>query len=214
MDRFLVETFPQWPYDEALSFMAEAQERVLKNPSQVIVGIGSHEESVITLGRNRSISIIHAHELHKRSEVIVREIDRGGGATAHEPGQVVLYPLLNIKLFRLAPKDLTTILENTLLSFLRRFGVEGTRSEGPGIFIEGQKIGFIGLRIKDDVSSHGMAVNIFNEGDLFRSIDPCGVAGLPITSLYKHRSLPPLDEIFWMMVEDFKVNFLEVTSLL
>lgn len=214
MDRFVIELFPEWPYDDALAFMAEAKERVLRRPAQVIVGIGSHKESVITLGRNPGLSIIHDRELNQRSGVIVREIDRGGGATVHEPGQIVLYPVLTMKLHRLGPKDLTTILENTLLSFLRRFGVEGSRSEGPGIFILGQKVGFIGLRIKDDVSSHGMAVNVLNEGYLYRSIDPCGVANLPITSLYKHRSLPPLDEILLLMADDFKTNFLEFASLL
>ncbi len=207
---FDIQFFPQWPYDHALSWMKEAHQRILREPSLIILGVGSHQESVITLGKNPAMSIIHSEKLGNEDPVMIRHIDRGGGATVHEPGQIVLYPILNSKFHRLSPKDLTLILEKTMINFLARFGVLGRRGEGsPGVFIGSQKVGFVGLRIREDISSHGMALNVFNDCRLFGAIDPCGIAGLAVSSLYRHVDLEGgLEDLLGWMAEEFKANLM------
>jgi lipoate-protein ligase B len=207
------ELFARWPYDQALSWMINTQSRVERDPHLVVVGVGSHQEPVITLGKNPLTSIIHQEKLSKRPEVIIRAIERGGGATVHEPGQIVLYPILNIKFHGLLVKDLACLLERTMINFLTRFGLSGVRGEGsPGIFIGREKIGFIGLRIKQDISSHGMALNVLNDGHLFGAIDPCGISGLKVTSLYRHAGVgADIGPLLGFMGEDFRSNFLTLS---
>ncbi|MCA9508952.1 MAG: lipoyl(octanoyl) transferase LipB [Myxococcales bacterium] len=205
MTAFIIKTFAQWPYDDALVFMEEARAQVTKDPSLIIIGIGSHKESVITMGKNPRLSIIHHHVLSKRKDILLRTIERGGGATIHEPGQVVLYPVLNIKFHRIYPSRLISILESALLRTFVRYGVAGTCSSlGPGIFIDGKKVAFIGLRIKNYITSHGMAVNVLNDGKLFGAIDPCGIAGLAITSLHRCAPNVELKQFFSCLSEDFQ----------
>lgn len=208
----MIETqlFPQWPYDQALSWMINAQSRVARDPHLVVVGVGSHQEPVITLGKNPCTSIVHQEKLSKRPEVIIRAIERGGGATVHEPGQIVLYPILNIKFHGLLIKDLACLLERCMVSFLARFGLSAIRAQGsPGIFIGREKIGFVGLRIKQDISSHGMALNVLNDCQLFGAIDPCGISGLRVTSLARHVEVTQdIERFLGFIGEDFRNNFL------
>lgn len=185
-----IEYFHNWPYDEALDWMQQAHQAVNNDPTIFFVGVGSHRESVITLGRDVKKSTIHQSLLGAWPDVIIRHTERGGGATVHEPGQIVLYPVLNLKHLRLTPRMLVNLLEQAAIEFCGDFGVMCHVIDGfPGIFLGEKKIGFIGLRIHQSISSHGLALNVFNTANLYRAIDPCGIAALPITSLFRHKAL-------------------------
>lgn len=186
MNSFGCHYFASWPYDDALIFMHEAWLRVRNEIGALIVGCGSHRETVITAGRNAILPLMH----DGYAQALCRHLDRGGGVTAHEPGQIVLYPIFHAHHYELTPAIIVEMLEQTMIDFLRELGVQGARDDrGPGVFVDGRKIGFIGLRIKEHIVQHGLAINLFNDAAIFRTFDPCGVKDLAVTSACFHASL-------------------------
>jgi lipoate-protein ligase B len=177
--------FNQWPYDEALRWMVNAYSWVVDHPNDVLIGCGSHKETVITLGRKSLDPIIKP-----QCGVIFRKVERGGGITAHEPGQLVLYPVLDLLQQKKNPPQLVFALEEAMINLLQEVGIAAHRSKlGPGIFVQNEKLGFIGLRIKNHITQHGLALNIFNDGKIFSTFDPCGVPSLKVSSAYLHTKL-------------------------
>ncbi len=180
------EYFYEWSYDKALDFMRQAWECVQEERSRVLIGAGTHRERVVTIGRQGC-----SEQLVKDGSFIVRNIDRGGGATAHEPGQLVLYPILHIEELRLSVPDLIWVFETSMIDFLAELGLHGQRHvSGPGIFIGDEKIGFIGLRIKEKIVQHGLALNLFNDAQIFKRFAPCGITNLAVTSACHLAPLP------------------------
>lgn len=209
MNNVCYQFFPSWPYDDALLWMAEAIEHIQADPKKILLACGSHRETVITLGRNKSMNELNPSSV---GDVMIRSIERGGGTTAHEPGQLVLYPVLNIIQLGLTIPRLVSLLEDTLVDFLKILGLKGQRSSiGPGIYIDEKKIGFIGLRIKDGVTSHGLSINLKNDGKIFSRIIPCGIPSLCIGSVINFRPLDePLEQYMELLAEKFIKNLLEL----
>ncbi|SDN87476.1 lipoyl(octanoyl) transferase LipB [Vreelandella arcis] len=128
-------------------------------------------------------------------DIPVVHTDRGGQVTYHGPGQVVLYPLLDVRRGQLGVRTLVTALENAVISVLADYGVSASaRPDAPGVYVAGDtgeaKIASLGLRIRRGASFHGVAFNV--DGDLtpFSSINPCGYAGMPMTRLADWVALP------------------------
>jgi lipoyl(octanoyl) transferase len=112
------------------------------------------------------------------------EIDRGGSATAHEPGQLVVYPLLPIRLFQSSVRRYVHFLEDVVIQTCAHYGVTVSRSEeNPGVWSGRSKIAAVGVRVKDKVTKHGLAFNITNSLDAFASIVPCGLRAAGVTTL-------------------------------
>lgn len=136
-------------------------------------------------------------------DIPVVQTDRGGQVTYHGPGQVVLYPLLDIKRRRLGVRALVTALEDSVVDVLASHGVEGyARPDAPGVYVvyQGQeaKVASLGLRIRRGSSFHGVALNV--EGDLsaFDRINPCGHAGMPVVRLSDLcKARPGVEEVGW-----------------
>ncbi|SFH65145.1 lipoyl(octanoyl) transferase LipB [Modicisalibacter xianhensis] len=117
-------------------------------------------------------------------DIPVVATDRGGQVTYHGPGQVVLYPLLDVRRARLGVRDLVTALEQAVIALLAAHGVVAyARPDAPGVYVEDAKIASLGLRIRRGASFHGVALNV--DGDLspFSRINPCGYAGMAMTRL-------------------------------
>lgn len=117
-------------------------------------------------------------------DIPVVQTDRGGQVTYHGPGQLILYPLLDVRRSRLGVRDLVTALENAVIAVLADFGVlSRARPDAPGVYVGEDKIASLGLRIRRGASFHGVAFNV--DGDLspFARINPCGHAGLIMTRL-------------------------------
>lgn len=122
-------------------------------------------------------------------DIPVVQTDRGGQVTYHGPGQVVLYPLIDVRRAGLGVRELVSALENAVIAMLAEHGVEArARPDAPGVYVEqpagGEaKIASLGLRIRRGGSFHGVALNI--DGDLspFERINPCGYAGMAMTRL-------------------------------
>ena len=151
--------------------------------------IGSGEESVLllehesvyTIGRLPDKSSLRVAE---QLPYPVFETNRGGQATYHGPGQLVGYPILDL---RARGRDLHSYLrtlEGLLIDLLREFGVAGGRIEGKtGVWVQDRKIASIGVGVRKWVTMHGFALNVASDLSGFRSIVPCGLSGVTMTSI-------------------------------
>jgi lipoyl(octanoyl) transferase len=125
-----------------------------------------------------------AEHLLQRSEIPIVKTDRGGQITYHGPGQLVVYLLVDIRRLHKGPRQLISILENAMITTLKQYGISAmARPDAPGVYVAEQKIGSVGLRIKQGCSYHGLSLN--NQMDLspFFNINPCGYPGLEVTQL-------------------------------
>ncbi len=143
--------------------------------------------AVITLGARKTANrlLVDTAELARRGIDIV-EIRRGGGATAHNPGQLVFYPIVHLQELRLGVNEYVRTLEAIGIDLLGELGVESVRRKGlPGLWIGQRKIASIGVRVSRFVTCHGMAINIQNDLNIFNFMVPCGLDGVVMTSARK-----------------------------
>ncbi len=146
---------------------------------------------VITLGARNQVAASHiiASEAHlQREGVVVRETGRGGDVTYHGPGQLVGYPILDLRPDRCDVHKYVRDLEQALILALATFGIDGTRVPGrSGVWVGEQereeKVAAIGVRISRWITSHGFALNVSTNLDHFRLIVPCGIADRGVTSM-------------------------------
>ena len=134
---------------------------------------------VFTLGVNAS----RAHLLAP-GDIPVVQVDRGGQVTYHGPGQLVVYPLVDLRRAGLTIRDFVTALERGVIDLAAQFGIgaEGRRS-APGVYVDGRKLASVGVRVRPGGSYHGLAVNVALDLEPFRRINPCGYQGLQMTQL-------------------------------
>jgi lipoyl(octanoyl) transferase len=136
-------------------------------------------DPVYTLGMNGDPS----HVL-QAGDIPVVQIDRGGQVTYHGPGQLVVYPLIDVRRAGLGVRDLVTALERAVIDYAARFGVPAEcRANAPGVYVNGAKLASVGLRIRRNGSYHGLALNVNMDLEPFTRINPCGYAGLAMTQL-------------------------------
>jgi lipoyl(octanoyl) transferase len=134
---------------------------------------------VFTLGMNAD----PAHLLGP-GEVPVVRIDRGGQVTYHGPGQLVVYPLIDLRRAQLGVRELVSALEGAVIDYVATLGIEATaRRAAPGVYVEPRKLASIGIRVRRGASYHGLALNVNMDLAPFARINPCGYAGLEMTQL-------------------------------
>ena len=134
---------------------------------------------VFTLGMNGNPKHVLA-----AGDIPVVPIDRGGQVTYHGPGQLVVYPLLNLRRLGLGVRDLVCALENAVCDMVAAYGVKACgRRDAPGVYVGDHKLAALGLRIRRGCSYHGMAFNIKMDLEPFSRINPCGFEGLGVTQL-------------------------------
>lgn len=178
-------------YDEAL----ELQERVRaerKNDARPDTLLLLEHAPVITLGRGAKLEHVLATraELDRRG-IGLHEIGRGGDVTYHGPGQLVGYPILDLKPDRCDVRRYVTDLEETMIRVAAEYGVMATRIEGiRGIFAGNDKLGAVGVRISQWITMHGFALNVSTDLDGFRLIVPCGLRDHGVTSFSRETGQP------------------------
>lgn len=134
---------------------------------------------VFTMGINASDKHLLAP-----GNIPVVPIDRGGQVTFHGPGQLMVYPLLDLRRAGLGVRTLVTALEQCVVDLAAEFAISAeSRREAPGVYVSGEKLASIGLRIRKSCSFHGMALNVDVDLEPFTRINPCGYAGLRMTDL-------------------------------
>lgn len=142
----------------------------VEHPGVFTVGMNGKPEHLLAPG---SIPVVH--------------IDRGGQVTYHGPGQVVTYPLLDLRRLKIGVRDLVARLEQAVIDLLAEYGVEAVgRRDAPGVYVDGAKIAALGLRVRRGCCYHGLSLNIAMDLEPFSRINPCGHAGLKVTELRAH----------------------------
>ena len=142
----------------------------VEHPGVFTVGMNGKPEHLLAPG---SIPVVH--------------IDRGGQVTYHGPGQVVMYPLLDLRRLKIGVRDLVTRLEQAVIDLLAEYGVEAVgRRDAPGVYVDGAKIAALGLRVRRGCCYHGLSLNVAMDLEPFSRINPCGYAGLKVTELRAH----------------------------
>lgn len=117
-------------------------------------------------------------------DIPVVAIDRGGQVTYHGPGQLVVYPLLDLRRRELGVRELVCALERAVAALAGRHGIDAAgRRDAPGVYTGGRKLASLGLRVRRGSSYHGLALNVDMDLAPFRRINPCGHAGLEMTQL-------------------------------
>ena len=134
---------------------------------------------VFTLGMNAA-----PEHLLAPGDIPVVQIDRGGQVTYHGPGQLVVYPLLDVRRAGLGVRQLVMALESAIIDLLASWNIEAVaKREAPGVYVNGRKVASIGLRIRRGSSYHGLAFNVAMDLQPFQRINPCGYRGLEVTDL-------------------------------
>lgn len=132
-----------------------------------------------------------AEHLLLPGDIPVVQVDRGGQVTYHGPGQLVAYPLVDVRRLGLGVRELVSRIEQSLIDLLASYGVSAeARADAPGVYVNGAKIASLGLRIRHGRSFHGLALNVDMDLQPFQRINPCGYAGLAMTQLTDHVAGP------------------------
>ncbi len=157
---------------------------VFSGDDEVVLG-GEHP-AIITLGRRAQTSEVLSTSLP------ICKSARGGLATLHSPGQLVIYPILNLRKRKLGIRLYVEVLLKTTERTLRDYGIEAQcdLDRNPGLYTKQGKIVFCGLQIHQGVSQFGLSINISNDLSLFRNLRPCGISGQPLDRLQDHSDHP------------------------
>jgi lipoyl(octanoyl) transferase len=119
-------------------------------------------------------------------DIPVVRTNRGGQVTYHGPGQLVAYPLVDLRRLNLGVREFVCRIEQALIDTLAHWRISAVRRDGaPGVYVDGAKIGALGLRVRRGCSFHGLAFNVAMDLEPFTRINPCGYQGLQVTSVIK-----------------------------
>jgi len=154
---------------------------------------------VFTMGLNAS-----SEHLLAPGDIPVVQIDRGGQVTYHGPGQLMIYPLIDIRRANIGVRSLVTALEQSVVDLAAGYGVEAaSRPDAPGVYVAGTKLASIGLRIRRGASFHGMALNVDVDLEPFSRINPCGFSKLEMTDLRRLGVEKTLAEVATQLLPHF-----------
>jgi lipoate-protein ligase B len=170
-------------YERSLAQQEAARERRRRGGPDVVFAL--EHPPTITLGRGADPHDLRAADADlARRGITCHRIERGGGATYHAPGQLVIYPVLGLAERGFGVRTFVERLEQIMIDVARTAGVVAHRDpRGRGVWTMRGKLGAVGIRVRDGVSTHGLALNVDVDLAGYALITPCGVPGLPITSL-------------------------------
>lgn len=196
-------------YSAGLVWQRQESDRVRATNMARILGL--EHTAVITLGKRGATSKdlkVTADELNDLG-IDIRVIDRGGEATVHSPGQLVVYPLIPLREWDLGVREYVEGLTEVTRKTLSNLGVHTfvKNEDEPGLYTSKGKIAFFGIRVDRGISCHGLALNVQNDLSLFNNIVSCGVRDEKFDSLANHDINASTFEIFTMWMTEFKNHF-------
>ena len=178
------------PYAEALNVQQEVHQTIIDGGTDTLI-LCEHPH-VYTFGKSADITnLLVDADFLKTIDAEVYETDRGGDITYHGPGQLVAYPIINLRKHGIGVKKYVETLEVSIINTLESFNILAYQIEGlTGIWVGEEsevkrKIGAIGIRVRNGVSMHGFALNVTTDLSYFNHIVPCGIANKEVTSIYQ-----------------------------
>ena len=184
-----IKTLGIQPYESTWEAMQRfTDERTETTPDELWV---VEHPPVFTQGLNGQAKHLQAFALQQDIPII--QTDRGGQVTYHGPGQIVIYVLLDLKRAKLGVRDLVHRMEKAIIEFLSTLDISAeARSDAPGVYVKGEKIASLGLKIRKQKSYHGLALNFDMDLTPFSWITPCGLEGIQITQVSSLTQTPDL----------------------
>ncbi len=135
-------------------------------------------------------------------DIPVVQSDRGGQVTYHGPGQLIVYPLIDLRRYKLGVRSLVELLENVVILLLQEYNiVASSRRDAPGVYVDNRKIAALGLRIRRSCSFHGLSLNIAMDLEPFSRINPCGYTGLEVTQISDIANVADIESVSDRLVE-------------
>lgn len=166
-------------YNIALSKQEITREKLIKKSGKDTLILLEHNH-IYTLGKNANRDNI----LDNNCEII--QTDRGGDVTYHGPGQLVGYPIIDLKRIGLGIKSYVNHLESLLIAVLNEYNIDAHIKKGkPGVWVNNRKIGSIGIRVSHGVTTHGFSLNVNTDMNYFSKIISCGIDDILMTSMEK-----------------------------
>jgi lipoyl(octanoyl) transferase len=202
-------------YDEALTIQRTlAQRRIEQTIERDLLLLAEHPP-VITLGRSsKQDHITAAPSALAARGVTVHEIERGGDVTFHGPGQLVGYPIFDLREHRQDLHWFLRQLEAALIHALESMGVPGERVEGrTGVWTRGRKIASIGIHVKEWVTWHGFALNVTTDLSYFDLIVPCGIRDVVMTSVRRELGERTPRDVWARALDAVVLGFAEVFGM-
>ena len=192
-------------YAEGLKAQEEALAELRGETHAVLLGL--EHDAVVTLGvRGRAdIDLQITEESLRQKGVELATTTRGGQATVHSPGQLVIYPCISLRAFGLGPRTYVELVQTTTARWLRETGlqIECVAGAEPGLFHDEKKLVAFGFKIAHGLTSHGLAINVHNDLGLFDLIRICGVSGQKVTSLKNLGEKRSLEALFLSWADTF-----------
>ncbi len=173
------------PYQDAWQLQRSTADRVREGAPPALILL--EHPPVYTLGvRGNDEHLLLSQEAYLARGAEVVRSDRGGDVTFHGPGQLVGYPVMNLRAWGQGPVWYVRGLESILIDVLARFGIAGARAEGrPGVWVGSEKVAAIGVRVSRGVTTHGFALNVNTDLSYFAHIVPCGLPDAGVTSMQR-----------------------------
>jgi lipoyl(octanoyl) transferase len=141
-------------------------------------------------------------------DIPVLNVDRGGQVTYHGPGQIVVYPLLDLKRLKVGVRDYVCKIEQSIIDTLDHWNLHAERRDGaPGVYVNGAKVAALGIRVRRGCTFHGLAFNIAMDLEPFHRINPCGYAGLQVTSMLDLGGPSSLEAVKPVLLEALAAQF-------
>lgn len=176
---FIVKDLGLCDYNEALLSQENTRSQLIKNSGKNTLFLLEHNHTY-TLGKNGNSNNI----LNKNCELF--QTDRGGDVTYHGPGQLVGYPIINLKTMGLGIRSYVSNIEQLLIDVLYDYGINASIKKGlTGVWIEDRKIASIGIRVSQWITTHGFALNVNTDMNYFSNIISCGIDNVSMTSMEK-----------------------------
>lgn len=179
------------PYEEALALQAGLESARQRDERGDVVVVVEHPP-VITLGhRGAAEHVVATPEHLARLGIAVHRTSRGGDVTYHGPGQLVVYPIVDLHRAKLGQAAFVELLEAAMLRACAGQGVEARRLAGTrGVFVGNDKVGAVGIRVSRGVTTHGLALNVDPDLSHYELIVPCGLRDHGVTSLRRAAGRP------------------------
>lgn len=179
-------------YLTALDEQYKYAKLVKDNPENVYI-LGLEHPKVLTLGYRARES----EENFEVKDIPIIKTERGGLATIHSEGQLVIYPIVNLQWHKLGVRDFVCQILNSTKALLALYDIQArTEDKAIGLYTENGKIAFCGIQVKNGVSMHGLSLNVFNDLSLFENIIACGVKNQKLDSMKNYNKSDDLEKLF------------------
>ena len=204
------------PYKNALDIQMKVFEKVDTKEVDGVLLILEHTP-VLTMGiRTEEENLLVSEDYLASKGVELYKTDRGGDITFHGPGQIVAYPILRFRDFKLKLSEYMHKLEDVIISTLADYGISAySKEEFPGVWIEDTKVCAIGVRAKKFIVYHGLAFNVNVDKSYFSLINPCGITQFSVSSMNDFIGDTDIEEVKDKVIANFKkhfnVDFVETT---